>query len=98
MPIVPIAISGAGWIRFGKTVRVRIGEPIPALGRPTRAATAALTDAVRRSLLALLADGRDEPPPGPVGRWVTELFNDWPDGKRPASMAPGREDASPDGT
>jgi 1-acyl-sn-glycerol-3-phosphate acyltransferase len=83
VPIVPVGITGMSWLRFGGTVRVRIGEPIPAVGRPTREAVAALTAETRRALLALVADGRDRPPPGPFGRWLTEAFQDWPEGSRP---------------
>ncbi len=83
VPIVPIGTTGLGWLRFGRTVRVRIGQPIPARGRPTRASVDALTAELRHALLELVADGRNEPPPGPIGRWLTELFNDWPEGARP---------------
>jgi len=84
VPIVPVGLTGTGWLRLGKTIRVRVGAPIAPVGRPTRDAVDALTEEVRTALLALVSDGRDEAPPGPVGRWVTEIFNDWPDGRRPA--------------
>jgi len=83
VPIVPVGFTGTGWLRLGKTIRVRVGAPIVPAGRPTRGAVVALTEEVRAALLALVSDARDEAPPGPVGRWVTELFNDWPDGRRP---------------
>ncbi len=84
VPLVPIAILGVSWLRFGGTVRVRIGEPIPtAPGRATRPNVEALTVALRRALLDLVADGIDREPPGPVGRWLTEVFQDWPEGSRP---------------
>lgn len=84
VPIVPIAILGVSWLRFGGTVRVRVGEPIPVPpGRATRDSVKALTVATRRALLDLVADGRDREPPGPVGRWLTEVFQDWPEGSRP---------------
>ena len=38
----------------------------------------------RDALLRLVADFPDPPPPGRFGRWLTELFNDWPEGARPA--------------
>jgi len=88
VPIVPVGLTGTGWLRFGKTIRVRVGTPIAASGRPTRTAVAALTLQVREALLALIADGEDEAPPGPLGRWVTELFNDWPEGGRPSAAGP----------
>ena len=84
VPIVPIAILGVSWLRFGGTVRVRVGEPIPApVGRTTRDQVEALTVATRRALLDLVADGRDREPPGRFGRWLTEVFQDWPEGSRP---------------
>jgi 1-acyl-sn-glycerol-3-phosphate acyltransferase len=87
VPIVPIGLTGTGWLRFGKTVRVRVGAPITPTGRPTRDAVDALSEEIRATMLALVSDGRDEEPPGPVGRWVTELFNDWPEGHRPSLPA-----------
>jgi 1-acyl-sn-glycerol-3-phosphate acyltransferase len=84
VPVVPIGILGVSWLRFGGTVRVRIGEPIPVVpGRATRDAVEAMTDATYRALLDLVADGRDREPPGPFGRWFTEVFQDWPEGSRP---------------
>ena len=84
VPVVPVGLTGTGWLRFGKTIRVRVGAPIIPVGRPTRDAVDALTREIRAALLGLVTDGRDEAPPGPVGRWVTELFNDWPEGGRPS--------------
>lgn len=84
VPVVPVAIHGMGWLRFGGTVRVRVGEPLPVVrGRATRDAVAAMTSAAHRALLDLVADGRDREPPGPFGRWITEAFQDWPEGSRP---------------
>ena len=42
-----------------------------------------MTAATRRALLDLVADGRDREPPGRFGRWLTEVFQDWPEGSRP---------------
>jgi hypothetical protein len=83
VPLVPIAINGSSWIRFGGRVRVRIGEPLVPAGRPTREAIAALTAETWLALCALVADHPELPEPGPVARWVTEVFNDWPEGARP---------------
>jgi 1-acyl-sn-glycerol-3-phosphate acyltransferase len=83
VPLVPIAINGTSWLRFGRTVTVRVGEPLPVAGRPTREAVDALTARCWAALHALVADGREVTRPGPVGRWLTELFNDWPEGSRP---------------
>ncbi len=87
IPLVPIAINGTSWVRFGSRVRVRVGEPIVSAGRPDRAGIAAATGELRASMLSLLADAPAVPPPGRVARWVTELFNDWPEGSREAAMA-----------
>jgi len=83
VPIVPVAINGTGWVAFGRTVRVRIGDPIPVGGRPTRERVEALTAATAEALRGLVADFADRPPPGPFWRWLTERFNDWPEGARP---------------
>ncbi len=84
VPIVPIAINGTSWLGFRRTVRIRIGTPIAAEGRASREAIAALTARTEEALLELVADFPDPPQPGPFGRWLTEVFNDWPEGARPA--------------
>ena len=98
VPIVPIAINGTSWLRFGRAIRVRIGVPIPTAGRPTREAIADVTRRTTESLEALLADAPDLPVPGPFGRWFTEVFNDWPEGSREAAeaVAHGDPPAGPD--
>ena len=89
VPVVPIAILGVSWLRFGATVRVRIGEPLPVVpGRASREAVAAMTAATHRALVDLVADGRDRQPPGPFGQWLTEAFQDWPEGSRPPIQEP----------
>lgn len=85
IPLVPLAINGTGWLALGRTVRVRVGEPLLAGGRADRAAVDELTARLARALSALLVDFADRPAPGPFGRWLTELFNDWPDGSRPGA-------------
>jgi 1-acyl-sn-glycerol-3-phosphate acyltransferase len=87
VPVVPIAINGTSWLRFGGRVRVRIGQPIPAEGRATREAIADLTERTWMALCALVADHREVPEPGRLGRWLTERFNDWPEGGRPSLEA-----------
>jgi 1-acyl-sn-glycerol-3-phosphate acyltransferase len=82
-PIVPIAINGTSWLGFRRRVRIRVGEPIRPEGRATREAVERLTAGTAEALRRLVADYPDPPPPGPVGRWLTELFNDWPEGRRP---------------
>lgn len=83
VPLVPLAVNGTGWLGFGRRVRVRIGVPLPATGRPTREAVEALTGELDAALRALVADFPDGPPPGRLWRWLTERFNDWPEGERP---------------
>ena len=85
--LVPVAINGTSWLRFGGRVRVSVGEPIPASGRANRAATAELTDRLTGGLEALVANAPDIPAPGRFGRWLTERFNDWPEGSRAAALA-----------
>jgi 1-acyl-sn-glycerol-3-phosphate acyltransferase len=93
VPVVPVAISGTSWLRLGRRVTVAVGEPLAASGRPTREAVDDLTARSWTSLHALVADRPELPRPGPVGRWLTEVFNDWPEGQRPAvGGATGRPD------
>jgi 1-acyl-sn-glycerol-3-phosphate acyltransferase len=84
VPIVPVAINGTSWLGLGRRVRVRAGEAIPpGAGRADRPAVAALTAATSAALVALLSDADEPGPPGPFGRWLTERFNEWPEGVRP---------------
>lgn len=87
VPLVPVAINGTSWLRFGGRVRVRVGEPIAIAGRPTREAVADATTKLWAALHELVADAPDLPEPGPVGRWLSERFNDWPEGSREAARA-----------
>jgi len=82
VPMVPVAINGTSSLRFGRRIRVRIGEPIATGDRPTRGAIAALTARTWHGLHELVADHPELPPPGRFGRWLTELFNDWPEDAR----------------
>ena len=84
VPIVPIAINGTSWLGFRRTIRVRVGEPIQPVGRASRESVGALTRQTEEALLGLVADFPDRPRPGALGRWLTEVFNDWPEGRRPA--------------
>ena len=61
-----------------------MGEPIVPEGRPTKEAVASLTSRTAEALRAMTADFPDPVEPGPFGRWLTEVFNDWPEGARPA--------------
>lgn len=84
VPLVPVAINGTSWLGFGRTVRVRVGVAIMApSGASTRAAVDAMTEELANALSCLVADAPDQPRPGRLGRWLTELFNEWPEGTRP---------------
>ncbi|HEX5590765.1 MAG TPA: lysophospholipid acyltransferase family protein [Candidatus Limnocylindrales bacterium] len=85
VPIVPIAINGTSWLGFRRTLRLRIGHPIPVEGRASREAIERLTLTTWQALRALIADAPEPGVPGPFGRWLTEKFNDWPEGSRAAS-------------
>jgi 1-acyl-sn-glycerol-3-phosphate acyltransferase len=87
VPIVPVAINGTSWLGFRRCVRVRYGAPIPlpegAAGGITRDAVDAMTARTWASLHVLVAGFPDPSPPHVVGRRLTEIFNDWPEGVRP---------------
>lgn len=96
VPIVPIAINGTSWLRFGCRIRVRVGEPLPASGRPDREAVDALTRRTWIALHAMVRDAPDVAEPGRFGRWLTEQFNEWPEGSREATRAAGASHRSGD--
>ncbi len=85
VPLVPVAINGTGWLGLGRTVRVRVGAPLIPGSRASGRAVAELNERAWASLHDLVQDYPDHPPPGAVGRWMTELFNDWPEGARPTA-------------
>ena len=87
VPLVPIALNGTSWLRFGTRVRVRIGEPIATEGRPDRAAVEALTAKLATRLGAMLHDAPSPEQTGRVAAWMTERFNEWPEGSREAALA-----------
>lgn len=88
IPLVPVAINGTSWLRFGGRIRVRIGEPLATTtGRADRATIAATTALLAERLEALVADAPQPPRPGRVGSWLSEAFNDWPEGSREAALA-----------
>jgi 1-acyl-sn-glycerol-3-phosphate acyltransferase len=84
VPIVPVAINGLTWFTIGSRVRIRIGDPIAAEGRRSRESVEALTAATWSALRGLVSGHPQPKPPGRFGRWLTEVFNDWPEGERPA--------------
>jgi 1-acyl-sn-glycerol-3-phosphate acyltransferase len=79
VPILPVAIIGTRWLRFGKRVTIRAGEPLSPQGlRANREGVLELTERLQAATETLLAGVVEEPPPGPFGRWLTELFADRP--------------------
>jgi 1-acyl-sn-glycerol-3-phosphate acyltransferase len=87
IPLVPIAIHVTSWLQFGGRVRVTVGEPIPMAGRPTRERVDEATTALTAALHGMVVGSPELPVPGRFGRWVTERFNDWPEGSREAALA-----------
>jgi 1-acyl-sn-glycerol-3-phosphate acyltransferase len=85
VPLVPVAITGTSWARFRGRVQVRIGEPIPTGERPTRQALASYTARIWHAIRSMVDGDRDLVPPSRFERWVTDLFNDWGPGGRPAA-------------
>jgi 1-acyl-sn-glycerol-3-phosphate acyltransferase len=79
VPIVPVAIIGTRWVHFGKRVRLRIGPPIDTHGRRAdRKTVAEVTAETQAAMENLVAGVRPYPPPGPFGRWLSEVFNERP--------------------
>lgn len=87
VPLVPIAISGTSWLRFGARVRVSIGEPIAGSGRPDRSAVAAMTATLTERLQEMLDNSFAPERTGRLAGWMTERFNEWPEGSRDAALA-----------
>lgn len=87
VPLVPLAIHGTSWLGFGRRIRVTVGESLEAAGRPSREAVDELTERCRTALLDLVRDEPERTRPGRVGRWLTEAFNEWPEGSRAAAEA-----------
>jgi 1-acyl-sn-glycerol-3-phosphate acyltransferase len=79
VPIVPLAVIGTRWLRFGKRITLRFGPPIETAGRRAdRDNVQALTADLTRAMERLLEGVEGEPPPGPFGRWLTDVFNERP--------------------
>ncbi|MFO1540320.1 MAG: lysophospholipid acyltransferase family protein [Chloroflexota bacterium] len=96
VPVVPVGIVGTRWVRFGKRIRVVIGDPVGTGARGGgRDGARALTEDAHAAIAALIAGATDGPRPGGVGAWRSEAFNDrpWLDAA-PADPAPG---GAPDG-
>jgi 1-acyl-sn-glycerol-3-phosphate acyltransferase len=89
--ILPTAIIGTRWVRFGGTIRLRVGTPIRVTHLPPgRAAAREVTEAIQSQLGELLAGAEESEPPGPFGRWLSEAFND-----RPWLIGPGEDSETP---
>jgi 1-acyl-sn-glycerol-3-phosphate acyltransferase len=88
--IVPVAVNGTSWLAFGRHIRVRIGAPVAAGGRPTREAVDDLTERTWTALHDLVGAYPDPEPPPRGSPWyrLTEAFNEWPDGARPVDPPP----------
>jgi 1-acyl-sn-glycerol-3-phosphate acyltransferase len=91
VPLVPMAIRGTSWLGVGRRVVVEVGDPIRPDGRANRDHVDALTERCHQALAALVARQTPGSPPGRFGRWLSELFNDWPEGSRVAAEAAERE-------
>jgi 1-acyl-sn-glycerol-3-phosphate acyltransferase len=79
VPILPLAVIGTRWLRFGKQITMRIGPAVPLAGRRAdREGVASLTAELQAAMERLLEGVAEEPPPGPFGRWLTEVFNERP--------------------
>jgi 1-acyl-sn-glycerol-3-phosphate acyltransferase len=79
VPILPVAIIGTRWLRFGKNVTLRAGKPLEVTGlRANREGVIELTNQLQTAMEDLLTDVVEEPPPGPFGRWLTDIFNERP--------------------
>jgi hypothetical protein len=94
VPLVPVAIHGTSWLRFGRRITVEIGNAIAADGRPTRETVDFLTGQCHAAIGAMTAGEPDLARPGTFGRWITELFNEWPEGSREAAETAERQRAA----
>jgi HAD superfamily hydrolase (TIGR01509 family) len=91
VPLVPIAIVGTSWLGFGRRVEVVVGEPLAPSEPRNREGVEALTLRCWTALSVLVRDRPELRRPGPFGRWLTGLFNDWPEGSREEAEAAERE-------
>ncbi|HYL41244.1 MAG TPA: lysophospholipid acyltransferase family protein [Candidatus Binatus sp.] len=82
VPIVPVAITGTSWMGFRRLIRIRVGKPIPTGVRPTHDAIREYTWRTWHALRSMVAEDHDLAIPGPFGRWLTDVFNDWGPGGR----------------
>jgi len=95
VPILPVAVIGTRWLSFGKRVTVRAGAALPTTGlRADRAGVNLMMERISSSIEVMLKGVPDEPPPGPFGRWLTDLFADRPWLDDPDWMNRGRRPPS----
>ena len=103
VPLVPVTVNGTSWLGFRRRVRISVGPAIrPPVGagatvRTRTEATADLTVRARDAMVAMTADFTDPPGSWLPGRWLTELFNEWPEGGRPSVPADAPIQAEPAG-
>jgi 1-acyl-sn-glycerol-3-phosphate acyltransferase len=77
--VVPLAIIGGRWLRFGKTITMRVGTVVELNGRrPNSEGVASLTAELQAAIERLLVDVEEEPPPGRFGRWMTDALAERP--------------------
>jgi 1-acyl-sn-glycerol-3-phosphate acyltransferase len=95
VPIVPIAITGTSAAFFRGRVLLRVGEPIETAGvRPTRQNVARFSALTWHAIRSMVEGDRDLPRPNRLGRYLTDLFNDWgPGGRAAASQRRGPDPA-----
>jgi len=78
-PIVPMAVIGTRWLRFGKTITMRVGAPVNVAGRRAdKKGVLSMTAELQSAMERLLVGVSEEAPPGPFGRWLTDVFNERP--------------------
>jgi 1-acyl-sn-glycerol-3-phosphate acyltransferase len=78
-PILPTAIIGTRWIHFRSRVVIRIGSPVSPVDFPAgRDGLRRMTASVQARLQGMLAGVPERDPPGPIGRAISEAFNDRP--------------------
>jgi 1-acyl-sn-glycerol-3-phosphate acyltransferase len=94
VPLVPVAITGTSWVRFRGRIQLRIGEAITSGERPTRQAIAHYRAIVWHAVRAMVDGDREPGPPSRIGRWLTDIFNDWgPGGRAAAEVVHGPDPA-----
>jgi 1-acyl-sn-glycerol-3-phosphate acyltransferase len=77
--VLPTAIIGTRWIHLRSRVIIRIGAPISPRDYPAgRAGLERMTADLEVTLAGMLAGVPDRDPPGPLGRAISEAFNDRP--------------------